>query len=28
MFQLFASFAPEGQEVINKIGAFIQKSLS
>lgn len=28
MFQLFASFAPEGQEAINKIGAFIQKSLS
>ena len=28
MFQLFASWLPEGQEAISKIGAFIQNSLS
>ncbi|MHA2009457.1 MAG: alpha/beta hydrolase [Promethearchaeota archaeon] len=27
MFQLFASFAPEGQEAIEKLGKFIQKHL-
>lgn len=28
MFQLFASWLPEGQDAISKIGAFIQNSLS